>query len=109
MKNVPDKIYLNIGEDQDLLGYDVDFTKDLAEVTWCEDRIHESDIEYVKAAPSEQEDKARGENAPTGVAKVVEEMRARQKDQHGACNADVTEGRLRGWIRTIEAAWEGEG
>ena len=46
MKNMPKKIYLQIGSDDlDPLS---DFNK-CSEVTWCEDRQHESDIEYVLA------------------------------------------------------------
>lgn len=44
MKNIPDKIYLQIGADTPK---DVDF-KDLDEVTWCADKISENDIEYVR-------------------------------------------------------------
>lgn len=43
MKNIPNKIYLQIGSDTPK---DVDF-KDLDEVTWCSERISENDIEYV--------------------------------------------------------------
>jgi len=44
MKNIPDKIYLQIGDETP---DDVDF-KNLDEVTWCSDRINEKDIEYVR-------------------------------------------------------------
>ena len=42
MKNVPEKIYLQIGED---CPDDVDFYE-LSEITWCADKIHDNDIEY---------------------------------------------------------------
>lgn len=45
MKNLPKKIYLNIG---DGVPDDTDFC-DLSEVTWSEERINDSDIEYVIA------------------------------------------------------------
>lgn len=45
MKNVPERIYLNIG---DGVPDDVDF-RDLSEVTWSEERINDNDIEYVIA------------------------------------------------------------
>jgi len=45
MKNLPKKIYLQIGE-----GNIGDF-KELSEVTWCEDRINKSDIEYRLTTP----------------------------------------------------------
>jgi hypothetical protein len=48
MKNIPDKIYLNIGEDLDAIE---DFGT-LREVTWCQDRIHDGDIEYIRAPES---------------------------------------------------------
>lgn len=43
MKNLPKRIYLNIG---DGVPEDVDF-RDLSEVTWSEERMFDSDIEYV--------------------------------------------------------------
>ncbi len=43
MKNIPKKIYLQIGEDCDA----EDFAKIRHnELTWCEDRICNNDIEY---------------------------------------------------------------
>jgi hypothetical protein len=42
MKNIPDKIYLQIGENAD----DVDFN-DLYEITWADEPIFDNDIEYV--------------------------------------------------------------
>lgn len=44
MKNIPQKIYLQLGDDY--LDESSDFNK-CSEVTWCEDRQYESDIEYV--------------------------------------------------------------
>jgi hypothetical protein len=45
MKNIPPKIYLNIG---DSANAGIDDFKDLYEVTWCEDRIESGDIAYVR-------------------------------------------------------------
>lgn len=42
MNNIPEKIYLNIGND---VPDDADF-RDLEEVTWSEERINDNDIEY---------------------------------------------------------------
>ncbi|MBO9657511.1 MAG: hypothetical protein J7527_01675 [Chitinophagaceae bacterium] len=47
MKDVPQKIYLQVGDD-----YDPSLPEkfgDLREVTWCSNRVHDSDIEYVKS------------------------------------------------------------
>lgn len=44
MKNIPNKIYLQIGEETPK---DADF-KELDEVTWCQDKINPNDIEYVR-------------------------------------------------------------
>jgi hypothetical protein len=44
MKNIPEKIYLNIGEDHSL----IDDFNDLSDVTWCQDQIDDKDIEYVR-------------------------------------------------------------
>lgn len=43
MKNIPKRIYLNIGDN---VPDDADF-RDLSEVTWSEERMFDSDIEYV--------------------------------------------------------------
>ncbi len=43
MKNVPKKIYLQTGIDDDM---EEDFNN-LREVTWCKDRVNKSDICYV--------------------------------------------------------------
>lgn len=43
MKNIPKKIYLQIGEDNGIID---DFNK-LSEVTWCEDKINDNDLEYI--------------------------------------------------------------
>ena len=44
MKNTPYRIYLQVGEVEP----DDDF-KECAEVTWCEDKINDNDICYVRA------------------------------------------------------------
>ena len=45
MKNKPEKIYLNLGTD----GGVEDF-KTLSEVTWCEDRVNDDDLEFVSVS-----------------------------------------------------------
>jgi len=42
VKNLPAVIYLQVGEDID----EEDFN-DLIEVTWCKDKIYDTDIRYV--------------------------------------------------------------
>ena len=44
MKNLPEHIYLNFGP----IDEDEDFAA-LREVTWCTDKINETDAEYVRA------------------------------------------------------------
>ena len=50
MKNIPEKIYLHIDPDA-LLIYENDFNKLIleGEITYCQDKINENDIEYVLA------------------------------------------------------------
>jgi hypothetical protein len=43
MKNLPQKIFLQVDADGEL---PEDFSE-LEVVTWCEERIHETDVEYV--------------------------------------------------------------
>lgn len=47
MKNLPDKIYLQIGEDINI-DSSIDFNC-LSEVTWCKDKINDNDIVYIRA------------------------------------------------------------
>jgi hypothetical protein len=42
MKNIPQKIYLQVDPENE---HPEDFNK-LHEVTWCEDKINDTDIEY---------------------------------------------------------------
>jgi len=49
MRNIPLKIFLNFGP------YPGDDFKDHSEVTWCTDKINESDVEYVRAEPTTDE------------------------------------------------------
>lgn len=42
MKNIPEQIYLQIGDIENS-----DFNE-LSEVTWCKDKVHNTDIEYVR-------------------------------------------------------------
>jgi hypothetical protein len=51
MKNIPSKIFLQIGEDVD----NQDDFRDLEEVTWCEDMILDTDIEYTRHIASYSE------------------------------------------------------
>lgn len=44
MKNIPNKIYLNLGEDLE----DFEDFNELGEVTWCADKIGDGDIEYTR-------------------------------------------------------------
>ena len=45
MKNKPEKIYLNLGTN----GGVEDF-KTLSEVTWCEDRVNDDDLEFISVS-----------------------------------------------------------
>ena len=42
MKNIPNTIYLNLGEDLE----DFEDFNELGEVTWCADKVGDGDIEY---------------------------------------------------------------
>lgn len=48
MKNIPNIIYLNLGDDDELIELIDNFT-DLEEVTWCADKIYKGDIKYIRA------------------------------------------------------------
>ena len=47
MKNIPEMIYLNLGDKRDVGDYD-DFNilRKVADVTWCEYGFDETDVEY---------------------------------------------------------------
>lgn len=44
MNNIPEKIWLNLGEE---VSEDADF-RDLSEVTWSENKVFDKDVEYVR-------------------------------------------------------------
>jgi len=50
IKNIPKKIYLVLGLDKDEIMPDEDFS-DFENVSWCQNRISEADIEYVLSKP----------------------------------------------------------
>lgn len=52
MKNIPNKIYLNLGLQED--SADIDFDE-LSEVTWSKDKVDANDIEYVRKEPVDWE------------------------------------------------------
>lgn len=45
MKNIPKRIFLNLGE---IEHSGIKDFNELSEVTWCAGRIYDSDIEYVR-------------------------------------------------------------
>lgn len=46
MKNLPLQIFLNLGDEEDVLDYDFD---ELAEVTWCKEPIFKHDVPYARS------------------------------------------------------------
>lgn len=54
MRNIPNKIYLQIGEDAELAVDYREFSRD--DITWCEDRINDNDIEYVRSDMNVEEE-----------------------------------------------------
>jgi hypothetical protein len=52
MKNIPNKIYLNLGLQKD--STDIDFNE-LSEITWSQDKVDADDIEYVRKEPVDWE------------------------------------------------------
>lgn len=73
MKNLPEKIYLQVGDDPG------DNFSDLAEVTWSQDKIFDTDIEYSLGAIVITQDQI------TAAAKVVADMNAVIADLIIAC------------------------
>lgn len=52
MKNIPSKIYLNLGLQE--VSADIDFNE-LSEITWSQDKVDADDIEYVRKEPVDWE------------------------------------------------------
>ena len=50
MKNIPKRIYLQLGEDCDCKDFNEAMRKHGEDLTWCEDKIHHNDIEYILAS-----------------------------------------------------------
>ena len=76
MKNIPEKIYLQVGDLTPDEVSEIDFT-DLGEVSWCTDRIYDSDIEFVLSdvVVSEQEPPC------TGCGRII----LTEEDQCSGC------------------------
>src|SRR6185369_1322257 len=47
MKDIPKKIYLQIGQEDSY--DDVESFKEFSEISWCSHKMHDSDIEYILA------------------------------------------------------------
>ena len=52
MKNIPNRIYLNLGLQEDCA--DIDFNE-LSEITWSQDKVDDDDIEFVRKEPIDWE------------------------------------------------------
>ena len=71
MKNLPDKIYLNLGDLTEEEYNELDF-HDLSEVTWSEDDVQGRNVEYVlKDAFVEKVEKSMIEWAGTYISKTT--------------------------------------
>ena len=60
MKNIPEKIYLQLNDGEDLPGDYNDLPP--GSVTWCQDKIHDTDIEYILGSEGVKPGVVRGEN-----------------------------------------------
>lgn len=45
MKNIPKRIFLNLG---DIKGLGIKDFNELSDITWSEERVFDSDIEYIR-------------------------------------------------------------
>ena len=68
MKNAPKKIFLQIGED---CPDDFDFNN-LSEVSWCEDKIFDNDIEYVLTIKSDNSENINFEKKYNDLKELVQ-------------------------------------
>lgn len=51
MKNIPKRIFLNLGE---IEHSEVKDFKELSEITWSEERVFDSDIEYIRVTKTKK-------------------------------------------------------
>lgn len=86
MKNAPKRVYLQVGDVEP----DVDFAE-LAEVTWCQDKIHDSDLCYVRAGQKDKKTVEAFEELRQGFADVLDlilpRLEVTNKDAVGAKTA----------------------
>ncbi|RZS80614.1 hypothetical protein [Pigmentiphaga kullae] len=83
----PDRIFLVIGED---VTPDTPFSQ-LAEVTWCPDRVNDTDIEYVRAQPAAATpDEIEGLRAHVALLKTALAQAERENDELRAQPAAAT-------------------
>jgi len=72
MENIPEKIYLQICEDADetITDFNELYQED---ITWCADRIHDNDIEYVRVHDADLNSAA----SPFNVVRRCEQLKQR--------------------------------
>lgn len=80
MKNIPKRIFLNLG---DIKGLGVKDFNELSEITWSEERVFDSDIEYIRVAKTKAESPIDWEQRRYEIAK---------ESMNGLLAAPVVEG-----------------
>lgn len=66
MKNIPKRIFLNLGE---IEHSGVKDFKELSEITWSEERVFDSDIEYIRVTKTKAESPIEWEQRRYEIAK----------------------------------------
>jgi len=75
MKNVPEKIYLQVDAD----GETPDEFNELA-ISWCSNKVHDNDIEYLLTNVVKQEGgKLHNPSPPTDIKKIIDETNPDKK------------------------------
>lgn len=70
MRNVPKKIWLNVGEEADIA--DTDNFKELAEVTWSDCKINDGDIGYVRLATVQRQNRERDQKDLNHLKEIID-------------------------------------
>ena len=72
LKNIPDKIYIQIGDDITEIAGEYDFN-DLVGVSWCQNQIHKTDLEYVSKKEFYKKLSSKLENIKHGTTLTLDE------------------------------------
>lgn len=101
MKNIPNTIFLNLGEDLE----DFEDFNELGEVTWCVDKIGDGDIEYQRKPIWHYLKKNPNDLPKTNKDVMVMIRRAKYQEITVKACYDLSQWIYQNWSNDVVLAW----